>query len=182
MKAAIICGSRDGGVTSEMCRSFSNGLAAHGICADVFFPIKMNIAHCTGCGSCSGNGVCELSDDMDIFYETFRKCDLFVLATPIHFSGPSSVIKTVIDRFQPIWFKAGEHPAFVVALLSGGGPSPNYRNTVSILKAFSITAEMEWLGHLEISDTDKEGMLDAAKSLSFEYGKEVGLFLINNQK
>jgi len=182
MKAAIVCGSRDGGCTSEMCRSFSKGLTAQGISSEIFFPIEMNISHCTGCGGCSESGVCNIHDDMDIFYEAFGKSDLFVLATPIHFSGPSSAIKTIIDRFQPIWFKKGEHPEFAAALLSGGGLSPNYKNTVSIFKAFSITAEMKWLGHLEISDTDKREPQDIADSISFDYGKEIGSVLINNQK
>jgi len=182
MKAAIVCGSRDGGLTSGICRSFSKGLAIHGICAEILFPIEMNIAHCTGCGSCSEGGVCNICDDMDIFYKAFMKSDMLVLATPIHFSGPSSVIKAVIDRFQPIWFKKGEHPSFAAALLSGGGVSPNYKNTISIFKAFSITAEMKWLGHLEISDTDKNGSQDVANSFSFDYGKEMGSVLINNQK
>lgn len=181
MKALIVCGSRNGGFTSEMCSSFSDGLAVHNISSDIIFPIEMNIEHCTGCNNCSVSGKCSISDDMSVFYDTFGKYDLFVMATPIHFSGPSSVIKTVIDRFQPIWFRNTEHPAFAAALLSGGGPTPNYNNAISIFKAFSITAEMKWLGHLGISDTDEKRTPDVA-DLSFEYGKEIGLMLLKDQK
>jgi len=117
---------------------------------------------------------------MDVLYNAFNKCDLLVLATPIHFSGPSSVITAVIGRFQTIWFKKGKHPAFAAALLSGGGPSPNYKNTLSIFKSFSATAEMGWLGHLEISDTDAKKITDVSEP-SYDYGKEMGLTLIKNR-
>jgi multimeric flavodoxin WrbA len=180
MKALIICGSRDGGFTAEMCRSFSKGLAVHGILSEVLFPIEMNIGHCAGCGDCSVEGVCNISDDMDIFYEAFKKCDLLVMATPMHFSGPSSVIKTIIDRFQPLWFKNKKHPEYATALLSGGGPVPNFNNTVSIFKTFSITAGVDWLGYLGIPHTDEIKVEDVSEP-SFNYGKEIGLILIRNQ-
>lgn len=181
MRALIVCGSRNGGFTSEMCSGFSKGLAVHGIISETFFPLEMDIKHCTGCGACSKSGICDVSDDMDQLYDAFWGSDALVLASPIRFSGPSSAIKAVIDRFQPIWFKNQKHPAFVAALLSGGSPQPNYNNTLSIFKAFSITAEMEWLGHLAISGTDSKERQDVAEP-SFGYGKEIGQRLIKNQK
>ncbi|MDR0508335.1 MAG: flavodoxin family protein [Candidatus Methanoplasma sp.] len=180
MKALIICGSRKDGFTSEMCRSFSEGLAVHDVPSEIFFPIEMNIRHCTGCGSCSSGGICSISDDMVLLYKALEGYDLLVLASPIHFSGPSSAIKTVIDRFQTIWFCGRKRSAFAAALLSGGGASPNYNNTISIFKAFSITAKMEWLGHLAISGTDEKEIQDVSGP-SFEYGKDVALKLIKGR-
>jgi len=179
MKAAIVCGSRDGGFTSVICNSFAKGLTVLGISSEVFFPIDMNISHCSGCDSCSESGVCEITDDMDIFYKIFAECDLLVLATPTHFSGPSSKIKTVIDRFQPAWFRRGKHPRFAAALISGGGKTPNFNNTISIFKAFSATAEMKWLGHLGIPNTDELELHDVSGP-AFDYGKEIGLTLVNS--
>ena len=164
-----------------MCRSFSKGLAVHGVSSGIVFPIDMNIGHCSGCGNCSAEGKCIISDDMDIIYSTFGETDLLVLAAPIHFSGPSSVIKAVIDRFQPVWFRKGEHPAFAAALLSGGGRSPNFSNTLSIFKAFSVTAGMKWLGHLGIADTDEKDVPDVSGP-SFDYGKEIGAALVRDRK
>lgn len=181
MKALIICGSRDGGFTSEMCRSFSKGLESCGVSSEIIFPIEMDINHCTGCGCCSASGECNISDEMDAIYKAFEENDMLVLATPIHFSGPSSVIKTVIDRFQPVWFKKGGHPAYMTALLSGGSPSPRFSNTVSIFKAFSITADMKWLGHLEISDTDGKEMHYVVER-SLDQGEQVGLSILNGQQ
>jgi multimeric flavodoxin WrbA len=140
----------------------------------------MDVGHCTGCDRCSEEGICWISDDMAVFYKGFRYSDLLVLATPTHFSGPSSAIKTVIDRFQPIWFKKRKHPKYAVALLSGGGASPNFDNTLSIFKAFSATAGMNWLGHLGIPDTDRMEISDVS-AMSFDYGKEIGSMIINDR-
>ncbi|MDR2698383.1 MAG: flavodoxin family protein [Candidatus Methanoplasma sp.] len=179
MRASIICGSRDGGFTSEMCRSFSKGLAVHGVSSEIFFPLGMNIEHCTGCGACSADGRCVISDDMDAIYEAFEKSSLLILTSPIRFSGPSSVIKTVIDRFQPVWFKGRGHPAYAAALLSGGSMTPYFTNTVSILKVFSLTAGMEWLGYLGIPDTDEKETRDVSAP-AFDYGKEIALTVIKD--
>ncbi|MCL1978757.1 MAG: flavodoxin family protein [Methanomassiliicoccaceae archaeon] len=181
MKALIICGSRERGFTSEMCLSFSKGLAVHGISSEIVYPLEMNIGHCNGCGDCSADGRCSISDDMERIYEAFGKSGLLVLASPIHFSGPSSVIKTVVDRFQPVWFRKRGHPAFAAALLSGGSPAPRFNNTTSIFKALSATAGMEWFGALEISGTDDKEIQDIAEP-SFQYGKEIGLLLVKDQK
>jgi multimeric flavodoxin WrbA len=181
MRAFIICGSREGGFTSAMCSSFSKGLAEHGISSEVIFPLNMDIKHCTGCGECSKTGECIIDDEMSGVYKEFEKCDLLVLASPIHFSGPSSIIKTVIDRFQPVWFIDKKHPAYAAGLLSGGSMKPGFSNTVSIFKALSITAKMEWLGQLEISGTDEKETVETDIP-TFNYGKEIGSVLIKDRK
>ena len=181
MRALIVCGSMDGGFTSEMCRSFSEGISTYGITSDIIFPIEMRIEHCTGCDECSKDGKCIITDDMEKIYKAFRESDLLVLSTPIHFSGPSSVIKAVIDRFQPLWFGVDEHPTYVAALLSGGGRSPNFKNAQSIFKAFSITAGMNWLGQLEIPETDSKE-ISYVKRTSFDYGKEIGKTVTDSRK
>ncbi|MDR3074653.1 MAG: flavodoxin family protein [Candidatus Methanoplasma sp.] len=180
MKALIICGSRNGGFTSEMCRSFSKGLGTRGVSSEIVFPIDMRIGHCTGCGFCSGDDGCNIRDDMGIICDAFRESDLLVLATPVHFSGPSSVIKAVIDRFQPIWFNKTEHPRYAAGLISGGGPEPYFMNTVSIFRAFSATAGMKWIGHLEIPDTDNKKISDVTGP-SFDYGCDLGSLITKSR-
>ena len=173
MKALIICGSRKGGFTSEICDSFSEGLALHDVDSDIVFPIDMEIGHCTGCGKCSKDGKCIIRDEMDEIYKAFGEADILVLASPIHFSGPSSSVKTVIDRFQTLWFKKSDHPAWVTALLNGGGKTPNFNNSLSIFKSLGITSGMKWLGHLEIPDTDNKRTNDVM-GLSKDFGQKIG--------
>lgn len=156
-----------------MCSSFAEGLAHCGIEAKIVYPLEMDIAHCAGCGECSETEDCIISDDMDVIYKLFKEADIVALATPIHFSGPSSIIKIVIDRFQPYWFYKEEHPQYSVGLMTGGGGSPNFNNTASIFRAFSITTEMEYIDDLRISNTD-EIEIEEVSVLSEEFGKKIG--------
>ena len=157
-RALIVCGSaRPDGVTLCMCTSAGEHLASMGYDVETVLPHTMDLRHCTDCGACAG-GPCVIDDDMDRVYGLFREADLLVLTSPVHFSGPSSLIKTFLDRFQPYWYDRDlPHPAGVVALLCGGGPEPRFDNTVSILRAFSITTRMDWLGHMGFPDTDRVG-------------------------
>jgi len=176
MKALIICGGRNGGFTSTMCNSFADGLASEGIGSDVVYPIEMNIKHCNGCGSCSKSGKCVIEDDMSMIYELFESADLFVPSSPVRFSGPSSIIKIVLDRFQPYWYNGISHPSNAAALMNGGSPLPEFKNLLSVFKALTITSKVKWSGDLTISNTDSIAFEDVV-SPSYDFGKDIALML-----
>ena len=157
-RALIICGSAGrGGVTEAMCQSAARAIRESGCDAYVAFPSDMVIAHCTGCDGCV-SGRCTIDDDMQTLYRLFGESDLVIFATPLHFSGPSSLLKTVLDRFQVYWHdRSLPHPLACAAMLCAGSDSPNFSPTVSILRAFAITTNMHWLGHLEFPGTDRRG-------------------------
>ena len=157
-KATVLCGSaKPDGVTRAMCGSAAEHLRGLGWRVETIMLSDLDIRHCTDCGTCRHTG-CVIGDDMDIVYKAFQSSDMLVMASPIHFSGPSSIMKTAMDRFQPWWFNPNlPHPSVSVGLLCGGSDEPLYRNTVSIFRAFSFTTGMEWRGHLEISGTDRNG-------------------------
>lgn len=140
-----------------MCEAASLYLSSRGYRTETIVISDLDIKHCTDCGSCRHTS-CVIRDDMNLVFRSFAGADLLVMATPIHFSGPSSIIKTAMDRFQGHWYNRGlPHPEKVVALLCGGSPEPRFEYTVSILRSFAITTGMEWAGHLEVPDTDRVG-------------------------
>ncbi len=157
MRALIVCGSGNaGGYTAAMCRGAAAGLTAAGWTAEVLPLAGLDIAHCTGCLHCKDGRGCVIRDGMDQLETVFRQADLFVAASPIHFSGPSSLLKTALDRFNPYWYGKFPHPVWQAALLCGGRPDPNFTNTVSILKAFGATVGMEWAGALTLGGADEK--------------------------
>ena len=126
------------------------------------------------CGSAGRGGVtetmCQAAAEVFRANRLFGESDLVVLATPLHFSGPSSLLKTVLDRFQAYWHdKVLPHPLACCAMLCAGSPEPNFAPTVSILRAFSITTKMKWMGHwmghMEFPDTDARGDEGAADAV-----------------
>lgn len=153
-KATIICGTADmRGVTSSMCESVANHLRLKGVEVVVIRPSEMTIGHCRDCGGCSG-GKCIIEDDMAGILDSFSSSDILILASPIHFSGPSSLIKTVMDRFQPLWYVKRKSPKYCLSLLCGGSEEPNFDITEKIVRAFSISNGMQYMGGLRISGTD----------------------------
>lgn len=123
---------------------------------ETVYPVEMNIGHCTGCGTCKNGEGCVLNDDMDSVYGFFEDADLVLLVSPIHYSGVSSVMKVVIDRFQTLWYSPGKGPKYMAAMMCGGHESPEFRGAMHVFKSLAITAGSEWIGELKIKDTDNK--------------------------
>ena len=171
MRAIILCGSADKeGFTRRMCDSTAHYLNSRGYLISYFELGELEIGHCRDCDGCK-NDTCVIRDDMDRIYTAFSQSDLLVLSTPIHFSGPSSLLKAAMDRFQPYWNdKTLSHPSKCIGLLCGGSEVPNFEITEKIFKAFCITTGMEYIGSLKIPDTDNRKM---------DVSEEVDSFLAN---
>lgn len=165
-RALVVCGSaRMNGVTDSMSRSAVSALERAGYDVSLEY-VTDDIVHCRDCGLCT-DGQCAIDDAMSPIYEAFSESDLLVLVTPIHFSGPSSLIKTVMDRFQPYWFvKDMPHPSRMMVLMCGGSEDPEFRPTIKIMKAFAAMLGMEWMGHLEVSGTDRTKGEDAPEAVA----------------
>jgi len=156
MKALILNGSgHSDGFTSAMCQSASDALTGKGIETLLVYLGTLSIKHCTGCLGCRKGRNCVIrDDDMPTIYDEMQNVDIVIMASPIRFSGPSSQIKTVMDRMNPYWYVKYPHPEYAAAMLCAGGNEPNFRNAVSEMKSMSNTVGMEWAGELEISRTD----------------------------
>jgi len=162
----IIGSAKKDGITAKLCDLASLSMKNENV--SFLYPIDMDISHCTGCNSCSTSGKCVIDDDMDAIYKAVDDSDAVILATPVHFSGPSSILKQVIDRFQCIWLtdkgKAKDKVAGLI--VNGGSPSPIFSNTVSIAKAFANTVGAEWIAELKVGDTDN--ITDVPEELTAE--------------
>ena len=67
-----------------------------------FYPHKMNIGPCTSCWSCwlgKHKGECIQKDDFQKIFNIYKKCDYFIIATPVYVYGYTATIKNVLDRF-----------------------------------------------------------------------------------
>ena len=157
MNALFIIGSaRKDGITAKLCDIVGSAIYDPTDMELTFVrPYDLDIRHCSGCGSCSRSGECVINDDMELLYRLVEENDIIVLAVPVYFSGPSSVIKQMIDRFQCVWAAGVKKKNKIVALIvAGGNDSPVFSNTISIIKAFAATIGAEWAGELTVSGTD----------------------------
>lgn len=139
-----------------MCSQAEEVLSEAGWNTKVAYPIDMDIRHCTGCGYCKNGKGCIIKDDMDRIYRSFHNVDLVILCTPIHYSGPSSIIKSVIDRFQTLWYCSSPGPKYMAAMMCGGDDDPEFRGAMHVFRSLAITAGSKWIGDLRISGTDRK--------------------------
>lgn len=158
MNVLFITGSgRKDSITTRLSEIASSALPG----AEISFirPYGMHLEHCNGCGYCSSAGRCRIDDDMSIIYNAAERSDIVILATPVYFSGPSSMMKLIIDRFQCVWVnKSVKRKHRTAALITAGGQcEPVFSNTVSIAKAFAATVGAAWGGALTVRDTDGIG-------------------------
>ena len=175
MKATVIVGSaRKGGNTDVQSQSVSEALTEKGFEVDTIYASDLRIAHCNGCNRCITEGRCHISDDMQIIYDAFDDSDLFILATPVYFSGPSSILKQVIDRFQCRWCSVDEPETskYVALLCNGGSRNPRFENIISIARAFAFGTRCRWAGECIVDSTDIDDVSKCAKP-SYKFGIEL---------
>lgn len=154
-RTTVICGSSNKhGFSNHICERIKHCCESANAECNAIYPSDMTINHCSGCDSCT-DGICIIDDDMTEVLNAVKESDVIFFVIPIHFSGPSSLMKTVIDRFQPFWFHSGMlEQKTLVPVLCGGSNNPCFTYTEGILRAFSATTRMHLTAPLEISGTD----------------------------
>lgn len=175
MKATILVGSaRKGGNTDVQSQSVTEALSENGMEVEIIYPSDLRIQHCTGCNRCMTEDDCHIGDDMQVIYDAFDDSDLFILATPVYFSGPSSIIKQIIDRFQCRWASVDEpeNSKYIALLCNGGSRNPRFENIISIARAFAFGTRCRWAGECIVDSTDIDDVSKCAKP-SYKFGMEL---------
>ncbi len=93
---------------------------------------------CVGCEFCKQNFGCYLNrfDHFLKLVELIKKCDYFILAAPVFFSGYPSKLKSLIDRSEQFFFRLKmlkfKHRNFIKGdlILTGGNLSFNEINVL----------------------------------------------------
>lgn len=175
MKTTVVLGSGDrNGNTEIQCQSFADSMKDNGFDVEIIRLSDLSIRHCNGCNKCIGKGICCITDDMQIVYDSFDESELFVLATPVYFSGPSSILKQMIDRFQCRWVSEDEPPSGknIALLCNGGSKNPRFENVISVCRAFAIATQSKWIGESLVECTDENDTSTLSKS-AYKFGNQV---------
>lgn len=61
------------------------------------------IEFCRGCLSCQNTQKCVIRDDVPEIAEKIGKSDIVAFATPVYYYGMSGLLKTVLDRCNPLY-------------------------------------------------------------------------------
>jgi multimeric flavodoxin WrbA len=102
MEALAINGSphKGKGNTALILGPFLDGLREAGADVELLYARDLAINPCLGCFGCWTRtpGRCVQEDDMADLLPMLRQADLWILATPLYFDGPSGPLKNLMDR------------------------------------------------------------------------------------
>ncbi len=102
MKVLAICGSPRKGNTETMLKEVLRGARDAGAETELVLLREKKINYCTGCEKCK-DGDCIFDDDMNEILEKMMKADLIVIGSPNYFSNVPGILKSMIDRTDPLY-------------------------------------------------------------------------------
>ena len=129
---------------------------------------KADISGCTACGGCEKNGTCIIDDDMTEIYGKIDTADIILLASPIYFYGPSSQIKTFIDRFQARWsrkylkkvrIRSNEQRAGYLLSTAATQGKKLFDGSILIAKSFFDAIDVAYGGACTVRGVDEKGAI-----------------------
>ena len=167
MKVLAINGSPHGakGNTALILDPFLEGLRDAGADVELVCTRDLDINPCLGCFSCwiKTPGKCIQKDDMAGLLHRLRGADVWVLATPLYFDGPSGPLKNLMDRTTaflrlPAEVRSGRSRHLVEEAVRGGKvllvsncglwEMGNFEPLVAQVKGFCRHVDREFVGAL----------------------------------
>lgn len=106
MKVIGFAGSpRIGGNSDLLLDRCLAGAAAEGAEVEKVYLDRLQIGPCRACDACRqpGSTGCVFQDDMAALYPKLAAADVWVLATPVYWWGPTAQLKLMVDRWYGLY-------------------------------------------------------------------------------
>jgi multimeric flavodoxin WrbA len=97
------------------------------------------IGPCLACDACLKTGTCLQRDDMQALVTRMVESDVWALATPVYWWGPSAQLKAFVDRWYGPWHDPKIHAAFagkraVLVVTMGDSHATTARHVVGMFR------------------------------------------------
>jgi len=89
--------------SDALAAAFAQGAREAGHTVETVSLKGKSIGFCIGCLACQKTQRCVLRDDAVDLAEQVKNADVVVFASPIYYYGPSGLLKTFLDRCNPIF-------------------------------------------------------------------------------
>ena len=105
MKKVLVISSslRKNSNSEQLAVSFADGAKSAGNEVEVISLRDKEIKFCIGCLACQKTQRCVMHDDADAIREKMLHADVLVFATPIYYYEMSGILKTLLDRANPLY-------------------------------------------------------------------------------
>ena len=103
-KILILSASARKNSNSEaLAQEFAKGAAEAGNQVEIIRLYDRKIAFCSGCLACVETQRCVIRDDADAIAQKMGAADVLVFATPVYNYSVSGLLKTMLDRANPLY-------------------------------------------------------------------------------
>ena len=147
--------------TAALIKAFVDGAEDSGNEVVKFDVAHMDIHGCLGCMACMSKpkddpNICAIKDDMNQIYDAIMECDIIVFASPVYWWGPTSQLKSAVDRLEAIIGHAGleffgsKSTALLMSYMGGGAQA-----LLSWYSVFNRVVGCEDLGSVISYGTEK---------------------------
>lgn len=105
MKKVLIISTspRKGSNSDALAAAFAEGARKSGHEVEVVSLRGKTVQFCRGCFACQETQRCVIHDDADALRQKALEADVLVFATPIYYYEMSGQLKTLLDRFNPLF-------------------------------------------------------------------------------
>lgn len=105
MKKVLVISSSLRNVSNShmLAEAFARGANDSGNDVELITLHKKEIKFCIGCLSCQKTGKCVINDDAPEIVGKMHDADVLVFATPIYYYEMSGLLKTLLDRANPLY-------------------------------------------------------------------------------
>ncbi len=180
---ALLGSPRAGGNTDTLAAEVLKGAEEAGATVETVALRRLDLKPCTGCEQCWHNDrPCVLRDGMESVYEAIAAADALLFVTPVYWYGPTTLLKTMLDRFVVFNRPQGRplidgKPAAVVVAYEEEGPEA----AEPLLRMFELSFAylgMPFVERLVVDGVGPKGaVLERPEALASarEMGKRLGL-------
>jgi multimeric flavodoxin WrbA len=165
---------RVGGNSDLLLDEWLKGAEAAGARVEKVFLDHLSIDPCVHCDACRepNSAGCVKIDDMDLVYEKLLAANLWVLATPVYWWGPSAQLKLMVDRWYGLMKNhrsslVGKQAALVIAM--GDDDLKTAQPTIDMFASAFNYLKMKMHEPLVITAHDKGEVLKDKEALMKAY-------------
>jgi len=89
--------------SDALAAAFADGAKEAGNAVETVSLKGKSIGFCVGCLTCQRTQRCVIRDDAAALAEKVKGADVLVFSSPVYYYGPSGLLKTFLDRCNPLY-------------------------------------------------------------------------------
>ena len=178
MKNILVISSslRNGSNSEKLALEFVRGANTNNSVEYISLKGK-NIKYCIGCLFCQKTGKCVLKDDVKEIIKLVRKADVLVFATPVYYYSMSGIMKTLLDRLNPLYNSEYNFKEVYLILTSAdnnydtfASPISDFNNWIKCFNGVNLSKTLTFGGLCDANDVNKNKEF---LSYAYEVGKNI---------